>query len=138
MQTTLEITNGTSRGFSVFNLGRLLVIPAMALTLMLALTLGSAGQPSTPAQAGIVEPSLRQADEAYTLYIYTSDSIYAWGLDLAEQVRTEGDGKPLDNWYARVDSPADEAELMKAWDHANWIRSDLGLPAIALVDLRLP
>jgi hypothetical protein len=139
MHSTIEMGEGTPNEASPFGFVRLLVVPAIALAAMLTLTLGSPDQQQPQARTTFAEPSRRQVvDEAYTLYIYAGDSTLSAALNDAFPVRSHGAGLPLPDWYARVDTPAEEAELMKAWEHANWIRHESGLPAIGLVDLRLP
>jgi hypothetical protein len=131
MRAAVGIEDVTSEGNSALGFGRLLIVPAVALTLVLTLSLDSAAQPSAPAVTALAGPS-RQDDAASTLYLYAlSADLYE-----AEMIHNVSGAGPLPDWYARVDTPEEEAQVMKAWDHANWIRSDLGLPKIGLVDLR--
>src|SRR5262245_57126981 len=114
MQTAID-EETTSEGFNPLGLLRLLAVPAIALTLMLTLTLGSAAGPGTPAPVTRAEPSRRYVDEAYTLYLYDGQSVLSSALDDAELVRKLRAGMPPPDWFARVETPAEEAEVLNAW-----------------------
>ena len=118
----------------------LIAVPVIALTLMAALALQQDGPRSAPALRQDVSMSspapgtaagLSQQDHGdYALYILDNAQV-AQGLS-----HLNGRG-PLLDWYAFVSTPDEEADLMKAWDEANWIRIAAGLPMIRVVDLRL-
>jgi hypothetical protein len=69
--------------------------------------------------------------EGFTLYIMS-------GADAAQHVTDPGESGTLQDWYAYVNTPEEEADLMKAREEADWIRYASGLPLIRVVDLRLP
>jgi hypothetical protein len=139
MQTTSEKHEVTSGGPSALGFARLFVIPAIALTLMLTLTLDSGPQPS--ARAARTLPSApdpatarawRQLDDApYTLFMFSSSSAQPASMDEAQLIiGSFTGGGPHHVWYEWVNTPDEEAQILKAWEHANWIRSAEGLPAI--------
>ena len=143
MTTGADTEEVTSDGHSVFGLVRLLVIPAIALSSILTLTLGSGAQPSAPApktQPSAPVPTTVMArgqldDAPYTLFILAGSSAQPAAMDEAHLIIGSFTGGSH-VWYEWVNTPAEEAQLMKALDHANWIRWAEGLPSIKIVDLR--
>jgi hypothetical protein len=145
MQTTIEKQEVASRGPSALSFARLFVIPAIALTLMLTLALGSGPQPGASAakpQPSAPDPATaiawRQLDDApYSLFLLSSSSAQPAPIDEAQSIiGSFTGGGPHHVWYQWVNTPDEEAQILKAWEHANWIRSAEGLPAIKIVDLR--
>jgi hypothetical protein len=130
MSTIVEEASYTSTSLS--RLVLLIAVPAIALSLMAALTLRQDARSErasvTGAQATVsvtrALPSPRD-DGDFTLYILSSAQ---------DAQRLTGLGGR--DWYAYVSTPGEEAELMRAWDHADWIRNESGLPPIRVVDLR--
>ena len=134
MPTIVEQTSNTR--ISVPNLVTLIAVPSIALMLMAALALRQDTPRSEPAsvtavsaRVSITPTSLSpRDDEAVTLYIMS-------GAQAAQGLTGLGRG-PLLDWYAYVSTRDEEAALMMAFEHADWIRYESGLPAMRVVDLR--
>jgi hypothetical protein len=58
--------------------------------------------------------------------------------EAAQELTKLGATVALPAWFAYVNTPEDEAELMDFRDEADWVRYESGLPPIRVVDLRLP
>jgi hypothetical protein len=137
MSTIVEEASDTPT--SVRGWVSLIAVPAIALTLLAALALRQ--DPPRPEPAAVRAASATASTPAtlsprddgdYTLYILSS------GAQAAQQLTDLGGSGPQLGWYAYVSTPDEEAEIMRAWDHADWIRYESGLPPIRVVDLRLP
>jgi len=112
----------------------LLAIPAIALAVMVGHTFAPATKETGP-EPRVAAALNQELNEPFTLYIFAGETARA-ALHEAQSLPDFSVGHRPPGWYALVDTPAEESQLMKAWDDANWVRSDLGLGPIKLVDLR--
>jgi hypothetical protein len=114
----------------------LIAVPALALILFGVLALQQDTPRSKPASVTSIRvtSSMRPIsplprEDGFTLYIMNSPHDERRLADL-------GGRGPLQDWYAVVNTPEEEAQLKTAWEHADWIRYESGLPLSRVVDLR--